>query len=872
MGAISGTKPVKHICAALLAHVDAGKTTLSEAVLYKAGRLREPGRVDNGDAFLDTFDLEKERGITIFSKQAVLDLDDVRVTLLDTPGHVDFSAEMERTLQVLDYAVLVISGTDGVQGHTETLWRLLKKYRIPVFLFVNKMDQPGADREKLMEELKTRLESSCVDFTCQDGDGFVEEIALCKEELLERYLEEGVLNLSCIPSLIRERRLYPCFFGSALKLRGVDDFLQGFRDYTEPRDYPGEFGARVFKIARDDTGNRLTYVKITGGVLRARMEIGDIYEGWHEKVNQIRVYSGSRYETVSEAPAGMVCALTGLTKTYPGEGLGSEGRGRKPVLEPILTYQIHLPEGTDAAAILPKLRLLEEEEPELHIVWREELQEIQAQVMGEVQIEVLQRLIQERFGVCVTFGTGNIVYKETIASAVEGVGHFEPLRHYAEVHLWMEPGEPGSGFQAVTECSEDVLDKNWQRLILTHLLEREHCGVLTGAALTDVRVALIAGRAHQKHTEGGDFRQATYRAVRQGLMRAESILLEPFYDFRLEVPEECVGRAITDMERMSGTFTLEASSGTAVLTGSAPVVTMRDYPREVTAYTKGRGRLFCSPAGCRPCHNADEVILAKGYDPERDAGNPAGSVFCAHGAGFQVPWNEVRDYMHIDTAAERARLPGEGSQDQEEYVTAGQSQEEWIDADEIDRILERTSSANRRSGPVSHKGISAARVRSVTAKQEGLSRPAKKSVKKESFLLVDGYNIIFAWEELRELSGISIDAARGRLQDILCNYQGFRQCRLILVFDAYRVQNHRTEVFPYHNITVVYTKEAETADQYIEKFAHENARRCHVTVATSDGMEQIIIRGEGCRLLSARDLEAEIRRAEEQMGEYIRGE
>ncbi len=872
MDAISGKKPVKHICAALLAHVDAGKTTLSEALLYKAGRLRELGRVDNGDAFLDTFDLEKERGITIFSKQAVLDFDGLRVTLLDTPGHVDFSAEMERTLQVLDYAVVVISGADGVQGHTETLWRLLKKYRIPAFLFINKMDQPGTDREKLMEELKARLGNSCVDFHCQDGDAFMEEIALCQEELLERYLEEGILDLSCIPGLIRERELFPCFFGSALKLDGVDEFLQSFQKYTMPRDYSAEFGARVFKIARDDMGNRLTYVKVTGDVLRARMELEDSYEGWKEKVNQIRVYSGSKYETVKEAPAGMVCALTGLTKTYPGEGLGKEGRGRKPVLEPVLTYQIQLPEGTDAAVMLPKLRLLEEEEPELHIMWKEELQEIQAQVMGEVQIEVLQRLIEERFGVNVTFGKGNIVYKETIASAVEGVGHFEPLRHYAEVHLWMEPGEPGSGFQAMAECSEDVLDKNWQRLILTHLLEREHCGVLTGAALTDVTVTLIAGRAHLKHTEGGDFRQATYRAVRQGLMRAESVLLEPFYDFRLEVPEESVGRAITDIERMSGTFTLETSLGTAVLTGCAPVAAMRDYPREVTAYTKGRGRLFCSPAGYRPCHNADEVILAKGYDPERDTENPAGSVFCAHGAGFQVPWNEVRDHMHIDTAAERTGMPGDSSPDREESGGAQQSRDEWIDVDEIDRILERTSHANRRNGPVSRRGGSGPRVQSVAAKPQGVSRPAKKPVKRDSFLLVDGYNIIFAWEELRELSGINIDAARGRLQDILCNYQGFRQCRLILVFDAYRVQNHRTEVFPYHNITVVYTKEAETADQYIEKFAHENARRCHVTVATSDGLEQIIIRGEGCRLLSARELQEEIRRAEEQMEEYFQAE
>ena len=863
-------KTSKHISVGLLAHVDAGKTTLSEGILYTAGRLKSLGRVDNGDAFLDTYELEKARGITIFSKQAVLDLDNICVTLLDTPGHVDFSAEMERTLQVLDYAILVISGADGVQGHTETLWRLLKQYEVPTFIFVNKMDQPGTEKAKIMEELKERLDSGCVDFTDETSDEFLENTALCEEELLEQFLEEGMLDLSCIPRLIRERKIYPCFFGSALKLEGVGEFLEGFKKYTEPGEYPEEFGARVFKIARDESGNRLTYVKVTGGVLRARMELEDIHEGWREKVNQIRVYSGSKFEAVNEAPAGMVCTLTGLTGTYPGEGLGIEEKGRKPVLEPVLTYQIQLPEGTDAAVMLPKLRKLEEEEPELHIVWREELQEIQAQVMGEVQIEILQSLIEERFGVRVTFGTGNIVYKETITTAVEGVGHFEPLRHYAEVHLWLEPGEAGSGFQAETACSEDALDKNWQRLVMTHLLEKEHAGVLTGSALTDVKVTLIAGRAHLKHTEGGDFRQATYRAVRQGLMRAESVLLEPYYDFRLEVPEESVGRAMTDIERMAGTFVLESSTGTAVMTGSAPVITMRDYPREVTAYTKGRGRLFCSLAGYRPCHNADEVILAKGYDPERDTENPAGSVFCAHGAGFNVPWNEVRNYMHIDTAVENVRqTDGSGPEEETDHEPQTPQEEEWIDVEEIDRILERTSHANRKGAPVSHKGISAGRVRSVTAKPVGLSKPNKKPVKMDSFLLVDGYNIIFAWEELRELSKISIDAARGRLQDILSNYQGFKQCRLILVFDAYRVQNHRTEVFSYHNITVVYTKEAETADQYIEKFAHENAKRHHVIVATSDGMEQIIIRGEGCRLLSARDLEAEIRHTEEQMEEYI---
>lgn len=867
MDDILENKQKKHICAGILAHVDAGKTTLSEGLLYAAGKIRTMGRVDNGDAFLDTYELERERGITIFSKQAVLSWEGTHVTLLDTPGHADFSAEMERTLQVLDYAILVISGADGVQGHTQTLWRLLQKYEIPTFLFVNKMDQPGTDRLRLFEELKSRLGSSLVDFTDPEGEEFEEAVALCDEELLEEFLEEGKIGTDQIIRLVRERKVYPCYFGSALKMEGVEEFLHGLSRYTEAGKYPAEFGAKVFKIARDQQGNRLTYVKVTGGSLKARMELTDEKMGWKEKVNQIRLYSGSRYETIPEAFAGTVCALTGLTETYPGEGLGIEKMSDNPVLEPVLTYQIQLPGGCDAAAFLPKLRMLEEEEPELHIVWNENLQEIQAQVMGEVQIEVLQRLIAERFGVEVTFGTGNIVYKETIADAVEGMGHFEPLRHYAEVHLWMEPGEPGSGFQAAVDCSEDDLDKNWQRLILTHLLEKEHCGVLTGSPVTDIRVTLIAGRAHQKHTEGGDFRQATYRAMRQGLMQAESVLLEPYYDFRLEVPDYAVGRAMTDIERMVGTFEVQqGGEGVSVLTGSAPVVTMRDYPREVTAYTKGEGRFFCSLSGYRPCHNPEEVIESIGYDPERDEENPAGSVFCAHGAGFHVSWDQVGQYMHISTGKGKEENAAE-----EETIVTGSVEEEWIDIEEIDRILERTSHANRKNTPVSHKGISGKKIRSLTAKPTGLAKPGKKPERRENYLLVDGYNIIFAWKELKELSQISIDAARGRLMDILCNYQGFKKCHLILVFDAYRVQNHRTEILDYHNIHVVYTKEAETADQFIEKFAHDHAKKHNVTVATSDGLEQIIIRGEGCRLLSARDFEKEIQDVNEQISEIVTG-
>lgn len=866
----SENKSKKRICVGILAHVDAGKTTLSEALLYKAGTIRSLGRVDKGDAYLDTFELEKERGITIFSKQAVLEFGNTQLTLLDTPGHVDFSAEMERTLQVLDYAILVISGADGIQGHTQTLWRLLQQYKVPTFLFVNKMDQRGTEASSVLAEIRERLSGSIVDCTDVEADKFKEQVALCDDDLLEEYLEEGDFGLDVIPNLIARRQMYPCFFGSALKMEGVEEFLKAIDVYTCEKRYPVGFGARVFKIVRDEQGNRLTYLKVTGGVLSARMEI-EVAEDETEKVNQIRIYSGERYENVAEAKAGTICAVTGLTQTYPGQGLGGDKEVVKPTLEPVLTYRIEMPEGCEVATFLPKLRELEEEQPELHIVWDEKLQEIQAQVMGEVQIEILQRLIKERFGVEVNFGTGNIVYKETICQPVEGVGHFEPLRHYAEVHLWMEPGEVGSGIQIETECSEDMLDKNWQRLIFTHLREREHKGVLTGSGLTDVKITLIAGRAHLKHTEGGDFRQATYRAVRQGLMQTESVLLEPYYEYRLEVPEGNIGRAMTDVERMAGTFSLEqAAGGMSVLTGEAPVSTMRDYLREVVAYTKGEGRLFCSILGYRPCHDADEVIQSMRYDPESDVDNPTGSVFCVHGAGFSVPWNEVRDYMHIDTGKNvtSAGKACDGDNDVEEHVIA-REEEAWIDVEEIDRILERTSHANRKSGSISHKGISAKRVRSVADKPVGLSKPRKKEEPEKKYLLVDGYNMIFAWEELNALSKVDIAAARDKLMDILCNYQGFKNCEVILVFDAYRVQNHKTEVLDYHNIHVVYTREAETADQYIEKFAHENSKKYQITVATSDGMEQIIIRGAGCRLLSARDLQREVKKVEEELQEWL---
>ena len=843
----------KQLCVALLAHVDAGKTTLSEAMLYQAGMLRQMGRVDNGDAFLDTYSLEKERGITIFSKQAVLELPEQSVTLLDTPGHVDFSAEMERTLQVADYGILVISGADGVQGHTKTLWRLLARYQVPCLIFVNKMDQPGTDRESLLMECQKALSVDCVDFT-QKPEQRDEAVALCQESLLDVYMEEGSIPETMLRDSIRSREVFPVYFGSALKMQGIGEFLEGIQHYLEPLPYPEEFGARVFKIARDEKGNRITYVKVTGGEISNRMLIGD------KKVTQIRRYSGSRFETCDHAPAGMICGLTGLSSKRPGDGMGREQEWISPLLEPVLTYRINLPDTVSAVQLLPKMRELEEEAPELHVVWKEELQEIQVQVMGQVQIEVLQKMIAERFSVDVTFDTGNIVYKETIAEPVEGVGHFEPLRHYAEVHIWMEPGAPGSGVVVDSTCSEDALDKNWQRLILSHILERQHPGVLMGCELTDVKITLTAGRAHLKHTEGGDFRQATYRAIRHGLMNTKSVLLEPYYQYTLEVPDEMVGRAITDIERMAGTFSLESQGdGESVLNGEAPVSTMRDYASQVHAYTKGLGKFSCVFSGYRPCHNEEEVVTAAGYDPEQDVENPAGSIFCAHGAGFHVPWQDVTKYMHLHTGL------GESEQEETEPADVRASTEEmWIDVEEIDAILNRATHANgRKSGEKT--------IRRAENKPVGLSKPRKKEMKKGRYMLVDGYNVIFAWPELAELAKVNIDSARGKLMDILCDYQGYSGYEMILVFDAYRVQNHATEMLTYHNICVVYTKEAETADQYIEKFAHKNAKDYHITVVTSDGLEQVIIRGSGCRLLSSREFQGEVKRQKQLAQEYLSG-
>lgn len=856
---------MENIVMGILAHVDAGKTTLSEGMLYLSGTVRKLGRVDHKDAFLDTYSLERDRGITIFSKQAVFSLGNRRINLLDTPGHVDFSAEMERTLQVLDYAVLVISGADGVQGHTETLWKLLKLYEIPTFIFINKMDQPGTDRESLLTELKERLDEGCIVFGKGKNVESLEEIAMTDEAVLDYFMEHETVRNEDICRLIRERKIFPCYFGSALKLDGVQELLAGFEEYMKPFDGKKEFGARVFKISRDDKGERLTFLKVTGGKLVVKMPINK-----EEKINQIRIYSGAKYEAVNEVEAGGVCAVTGLSSSYIGQGLGVEKGTAAPFLEPVLTYQMILPEGADTTKVLRELKQLEEEEPLLNIVWNPALEEIHVQLMGEVQTEILKTMIAERFHLDVEFGTGKIVYKETIKSPVVGVGHYEPLRHYAEVHLKMEPLEAGSGLVFDTDCSEDVLDRNWQRLILTHLQEREHLGVLTGAPITDMKITIVAGRAHLKHTEGGDFRQATYRAVRQGLKSAESVLLEPWYSFVLEVPSEQVGRAMSDIGQMNGSFEgpeAEDKQGMVRLTGTAPASEMRDYQREVWAYTKGRGRITLTLKGYEPCHNAEEVIEEIGYDSERDVDNPTGSVFCVHGAGFLVKWDEVPEYMHIkeDFLAEKPGI----EQDEMMAVQMGNHcnysggySSSYDDDPELLTIMEREFGSKQKE-----------RERYSSYRKQTVSTPVrhttviKENEPKKEYLLVDGYNIIFAWEELNELAKASIDAARNKLMDILSNYQGFIGCTLILVFDAYKVKGNQGEVQKYHNIYVVYTKEAETADQYIEKTTHEIGRKYKVTVATSDALEQVIVMGQGAYRISARDFYEEVERTEKQIRE-----
>lgn len=851
---------MKRLCISLLGHVDAGKTTLSEGLLYLSGNIKKLGRVDHQDAFLDTFELERERGITIFSKQALLSLPEKEFFLLDTPGHVDFSAETERTLQVLDYAILVVSGTDGVQGHTTTLWQLLRRHKIPTFLFINKTDLDGTNSQTVMTELKQLLDDRCIDFSTDITlSAFAEQAALCDEQLLNRYLERGTLDTASLASAIHRCQLFPCYIGSALKLEGVRTLLDGLNQYTLCRKYPTDFRARVYKISRDNQGTRLTWMKITGGQLATKTLLSNHSangeDTWSEKVDQIRIYSGAKFTSVNAVSAGTICAVTGLSQTFPGEGLGKEEAADRPILEPVLTYQILLPEGTDVHSTFLQLKELADEDPQLHIVWNETLKEIHIQLMGEVQLEVLKQLIAKRFHLDVHFSSGNIVYKETIAAPVEGIGHFEPLRHYAEVHLLLEPGAPGSGLLFDTLCNQDVLDTNWQRLILTHLAEKKHLGVLTGAPITDMKISILTGRAHIKHTEGGDFRQATYRAVRQGLKKAESILLEPWYTFRLELPSEHVGRAMSDMQRMHGTLEgPEPFAQGSVLTGSAPVSTMQDYAREVNIYTKGRGRLFLRIQGYLPCHNQDEVVNNTGYDAERDLDNPADSVFCSRGAGVMVKWDAVEDHMDLECCLRPAVT------EKQETTSAHlphSSDSPEIEDRELQKIFERTYGAIRPHGLEPQN--------SPRRPKELKAVTLQEFHRVEEFLLVDGYNIIFAWDDLKKLAQQNLEAARESLIHTLCNYQGYHKCHVIIVFDAYKVKGGTQNMERHHNVDVVYTKEAETADTYIEKASYQLGKKYRVRVATSDYTVQLIILGNHATRISARAFKKEVDQVNEEI-------
>lgn len=897
---------MKNIVAGILAHVDSGKTTLSEAMLYQAGQIRKLGRVDHQDTYLDTDSQEKDRGITIFSKQAELAYADMHIALLDTPGHVDFGTEMERTLQVLDYVVLVINGMDGVQSHTETLWKLLERYGIPVFIFVNKMDMTGYDRDYLMDNIRHRLSDGCVDFLCEDSG---EQIAMCDEAMLEHFLETGANDEQDVVNAIAGRKLFPCYFGSALKNEGVSELLDGMNRYVVEPVRGEEFGARVFKIGRDDKGERLTYMKVTGGVLKLKDVLtlrNSQGEESHEKVNQIRVYSGAKYDMVTQVPAGCVCAVPGLVNTYGRQGIGACPDGELPSLEPVLSYKVMYPTDVDAVTMVSKLRLLEEEDPQLQVQWNETAGEIYIKVMGQVQLEVVAQMVRDRFGIAITYGQGRISYKETIAAPVMGVGHFEPLRHYAEVHLLLEPMENGSGMCFDSICSEDVLDKNWQRLILTHLQEREFRGVLTESPITDMKISITAGRAHQKHTEGGDFRQATYRAVRQGLMMAESVLLEPVYAFKIEVPQEYAGRVLADIVKMSGTMDGQEISGeTTVITGHAPVYTMREYYSELTAFSRGTGRLQVDIDGYQPCHNTEEVLAERHYDPELDRFNPSSSVFCAHGAGYLVDWYDVYENMHVkeDPGFE---ISGQLGYTEDGYAMdipvnrPGKSVSEMsITDEELSEIFARTFGGDYKDKDVALNG----RFRRTTSeykvngqynksqsrdRQPGNgplvgSRPADRGIATpgafkrrksgEDYVIVDGYNVIFAWDTLRELSEHNIDSARGKLMDILSNYQGYMNCKLIVVFDGYKVKDNKGERFPYDDIEVVYTKEGETADAHIEKLTHELARKHKVTVVTSDGLEQIVTMGQGAIRMSSRDFKAEVERVNEHLREnYLKND
>lgn len=889
---------MKKLVVGILAHVDSGKTTLSEAMLYTAGKIRKLGRVDHKDAYLDTDAQERERGITIFSKQAVFTYDGMEITLLDTPGHVDFSAEMERTLQVLDYAILVINGMDGVQSHTDTLWKLLKRYEIPTFIFVNKMDMEGTDKDAVFQNIRKKLDGDCVDFSSGDRD---EQIAMADERLLDTYLDSGMVEVEDIIEAILDRKIFPCFWGSALKLSGVQELLDAMNTYMVMPAYNAEFGGRIFKISRDAKGERLTYMKVTGGSLKCREQI----EGTEGKVNQIRIYSGARYETVEEASAGTVCAVTGLGETSAGQGVGCEQENVFAGLEPVLSYKVSYPGDKDAVVVLRDIRQLEEEEPELHVEFAQETREIFVKVMGQVQLQVLTQIIKDRFGYHISFGMGRIIYKETLAEPVMGVGHFEPLRHYAEVHLLMEPLEPGSGMQFDTICSEDVLDKNWQRLILTHLEEKEYRGVLTGAPITDMKITVTAGRAHQKHTEGGDFRQATYRAVRQGLMMGECRLLEPVYAFRLEIPTEMTGRAMNDITRMHGRFAQPEIEGEmSILTGTAPVATMQEYQQDVTAYTRGQGKLSCTLQGYEPCHNEDEVLAASTYDPELDMANPASSVFCAHGAGYIVDWYDVYDMMHVkedpgfalagmeDVLRNITSEPTEADEDNRKRMARERQGvgAPVYDEKELEDIFVRTYGSNSRENAAYNKAgfnrynksvseadwyvkkaaehgkskTTGAQTPAVGLKtaDTGIARPGayRKQKGEKEYLLVDGYNVIFAWDDLKALAAVNIDSARDKLIDIMSNYQGYVGCELILVFDAYKVKQNPGSITKHGNIHVVYTKEAETADMYIEKTTHELGRKYKVTVASSDGLEQLIIMGQGALRMSSRGLREEVER------------
>lgn len=844
---------MKRLVVGIIAHVDSGKTTLSEGLLYTAGEIRRLGRVDHGNTFLDTNEIERDRGITIFSKQAVLTLNDSEFTLLDTPGHVDFSAETERTLQVLDCAILVISGTDGVQSHTETLWKLLKRYGIPTFIFVNKMDISQISREELTDQLTKRLDEGCVDFSCdRTSEGFFENTAMCSEHLMSEFLERAHISDISLTRAIAQRKIYPCCFGSALKLDGVNEFLELIDRYTEKIEYGEAFGAKVFKISEDERGTRLTHMKITSG----RLNVKDVICGG-EKVNQIRIYSGVKFNAVDTALAGEVCAVTGLSGTHPGDGLGIEKDTGKMLLEPVLTYEVILPGDVNVHTGLARLRKLEEEEPQLHIAWNEQLREIHLQLMGEVQLEVLKRIIKERFGMSVEFGHGSIAYKETIAQAVEGIGHYEPLRHYAEVHLALEPLPRGSGLRFETDCSEDVLDRNWQRLIMTHMSEKVHVGVLTGSPVTDMKITLIAGRAHLKHTEGGDFRQATYRAIRHGLRNAKSVLLEPWYDFTLTVPSDCLGRAMNDISQMGGEMETPQSDGEmSVIKGCASVAQMRDYHSEVIGYTKGKGRLVCVLKGYEECVNQDEIIEQLGYDCDADVDNTADSVFCSHGAGFTVKWDEVSKYAHIDT--------GFGREKEDEFTDVNIRSHSPIGADdgELLKIFEKTY------GKIQHKTYTPLETKREVQPKKQLNMPPIPEG--PEYLLVDGYNIIFAWEDFKEVNAEVLEHARNRLINRLSNYCGVRKCELILVFDAYKVKGNPGSVEKVNNINVVYTKEAETADMYIERVTHELGRKHRVRVATSDSVEQIIIMGKGAQRISASAFLHEVELVEEAIREYIK--